>query len=210
MAKVTGPLMSFSASGSLAGAMVFSNSKGRPYVRQLVIPSNPNTNAQQGVRASMKSMNILWAVMTIAAKATWAAAAAVKNVSTWNAFVARNQSDAAIGEAPQRQDPAEASVPPSIPTAIVDSVAGNQVTITANEPATGNTFGVALWISPTTGFTPASANLKQVVAGTATPGSPMAFTVSNLDVGTYYYRLKGFDFAGEWGTTSAEGSFVVV
>ena len=46
MAKVTGPLMSMSASGSIAGAITFAIWKGRAYVRQLVIPSNPSTPAQ--------------------------------------------------------------------------------------------------------------------------------------------------------------------
>lgn len=42
--------MSLSASGSFGGAMVFSHSKGRNIVRQLVIPSNPRTEAQVAVR----------------------------------------------------------------------------------------------------------------------------------------------------------------
>lgn len=41
MAKVTGPLMSMSASGKIADAIVFSVWKGVAYVRQYVIPANP-------------------------------------------------------------------------------------------------------------------------------------------------------------------------
>ena len=51
MAKVTGPLMSLSASGSVANTLVFSIWKGRPYVRELVKPSNPQTEAQAAVRS---------------------------------------------------------------------------------------------------------------------------------------------------------------
>ena len=50
MAKVTGPLMSVSASGSFAGAMVFAGWKGRSYVRQLVIPMNPASAGQELAR----------------------------------------------------------------------------------------------------------------------------------------------------------------
>lgn len=46
MAKVTGPLMSMSASGKLGDAIVFSIWKGSAYVRQFVIPSNPKTGDQ--------------------------------------------------------------------------------------------------------------------------------------------------------------------
>lgn len=50
MAKVTGPLMSVSASGAFAGSMVFANWKGTSYVRQLVIPLNPKTLGQETAR----------------------------------------------------------------------------------------------------------------------------------------------------------------
>jgi hypothetical protein len=47
MAKVTGPLMSMSASGKIADALVFAAWKGVAYVRQFVIPANPQS-ADQG------------------------------------------------------------------------------------------------------------------------------------------------------------------
>lgn len=50
MAKVTGPLMSMDASGAFGGTMVFGKWKGRPTVRQLVIPANPQTTGQQASR----------------------------------------------------------------------------------------------------------------------------------------------------------------
>lgn len=50
MAKVTGPLMSLDASGSVASTITFSKWKGRNYVRQRVVPSNPSTAGQIAVR----------------------------------------------------------------------------------------------------------------------------------------------------------------
>lgn len=50
MAKVTGPLMSMSASGKIADALVFSVWKGVAYVRQFVIPSNPESPGQGDTR----------------------------------------------------------------------------------------------------------------------------------------------------------------
>ena len=56
MAKVTGPLMSMDASGKFAGALVFSKWKGRPTVRQLVTPANPQNAAQTDQRNMVRVM----------------------------------------------------------------------------------------------------------------------------------------------------------
>lgn len=46
MARVTGPLMSMEASGSIGKALTFANWVGRPYVRRWATPSNPQTEGQ--------------------------------------------------------------------------------------------------------------------------------------------------------------------
>lgn len=46
MAKVNGPLMSMSASGKIGDAIVFAAWKGIAYVRQFVIPANPQSSGQ--------------------------------------------------------------------------------------------------------------------------------------------------------------------
>lgn len=56
MAKVSGPLMSMSASGQFAGSMVFGAWKGQPYVRQLVTPSNPKSAGQETARNATRTM----------------------------------------------------------------------------------------------------------------------------------------------------------
>lgn len=50
MAKVINPLLSGSASGQLGGMMTFDK---RGYVRQYVVPANPNTANQQIVRETL-------------------------------------------------------------------------------------------------------------------------------------------------------------
>lgn len=56
MAKVSGPLMSMDASGKFAGTLVFTKWKGRPVVRQLVKPSNPQSEGQLEARNAMRVM----------------------------------------------------------------------------------------------------------------------------------------------------------
>lgn len=60
MARVSGPLMSLDASGKFAGVMVASIWKGRNYMRQYVIPTNPNTTAQQAQRALLAAAVAAW------------------------------------------------------------------------------------------------------------------------------------------------------
>jgi len=50
MAKVSGPLMSMDARGKFANTLVFSGWKGRPTVRQLVQPTNPQSADQMTAR----------------------------------------------------------------------------------------------------------------------------------------------------------------
>jgi len=53
MAKVTGPLMSLSASGKIANTIVFAGWKGVQYARQYVIPANPQSEGQGDQRIMM-------------------------------------------------------------------------------------------------------------------------------------------------------------
>jgi hypothetical protein len=53
MAKVTMPLMSGTASGKFAKALVFFGWKGTAVVRQLVTPSNPQTGGQGDMRLAL-------------------------------------------------------------------------------------------------------------------------------------------------------------
>jgi hypothetical protein len=66
MAKVTGPLLSIDASGSVAETMTFSKWVGRNYVRQRVIPANPQSAAQMLVRNIFQAMGkaTKWAGLT--------------------------------------------------------------------------------------------------------------------------------------------------
>jgi hypothetical protein len=54
MARVVGPLMSLAASQTLGDTLVFSQWKGRYYVRMRVDPYNPKSADQEAVREAMK------------------------------------------------------------------------------------------------------------------------------------------------------------
>ena len=67
MAKVTGPLMSLDASGTVAKTTTFSKWKGRNYVRHRVIPRNPQSAGQVATRGYLGVLaKAAFAVLTIA------------------------------------------------------------------------------------------------------------------------------------------------
>lgn len=95
MAKVTGPLMSMDASGAFGGALVFGKWKGRPTVRQFVIPANPRTANQVASRnrirltgAAQKQVNLSTQIKsgeTLSDEARWKAAA--PSGFAWNGYL---------------------------------------------------------------------------------------------------------------------------
>ncbi len=60
MAKVTSPLFSFDARGQVGKAIVFSYWKGINYVRQFVIPANPQSADQVAVRDLITDASVAW------------------------------------------------------------------------------------------------------------------------------------------------------
>jgi len=60
MAKVTAPLLSFSASGKIADTLVAFSWKGISVMRQYVIPTNPNTAAQVTQRTLFTACVSAW------------------------------------------------------------------------------------------------------------------------------------------------------
>lgn len=60
MAKVTGPLLSLDASGSVASTITYSRWKGINYVRQRIIPTYTNTVGQQAVRDFWTQASQAW------------------------------------------------------------------------------------------------------------------------------------------------------
>jgi hypothetical protein len=74
MAKLTGPLLSFGARGSVGKTLVAAKWRGIAYARQHVIPANPQTVAQQATRTLFAELREMWKL------------APAEIYNTWNAF----------------------------------------------------------------------------------------------------------------------------
>lgn len=89
MAKVTAPLLSMGASGTVGKTMTFGSWKGIPYIRQRVTPANPNSSGQQQTRTVFAGASQTWRLFNDDAKAPWNAFATGAQFTGRNAYVGR-------------------------------------------------------------------------------------------------------------------------
>lgn len=203
MVKLQGPLFSLAASGTIADAVVFSSWKGRAYARERVIPANPQSGPQTGLRAMMKFLSQEWDGLTSAEKATWLARAQQTVISNFNAFTSYNQTRWRSYKGPSQEDPAaDASTPAAAPTTTpTGGIRQIQLSIADGAPAPD--WGWIIHRSETTGFTPAFSNVVAVIPWGTTP---TIYIDTPLVAGTYYYRINGFNDDGIKGALEAEVS----
>ena len=202
MVKVLGPAMSLDASGSLAGTLVFSKWKGRNYIRQHVIPANPRSGGQVGVRAMFKFLAQDWAGLTAGNQATWEDRADDLVASPFNAFMSYNQRRWRDFNTPSIEDPAtDVGTPPTGPTGVATPDV-RSMTITLTDTVTPPDYGYAIFRSPTGTFSLAWSNCIAVVpwSGAATT----EYIDSPLEPGQYFYNAIGFLETGVEGADGTE------
>lgn len=204
MVKVLGPMMSFDASGTIGNIATFSKWKGRPYVRQRVVPANPKSVLQVSTRAMMKFLSQAWAGVGATPKGSWDTLAAATQISPFNAYIARNQMRYREFQAPSQTYPAAETG--TQPVAVLTSAVGgpSYIDVTLTITTLNQVWGVILFRSPTGTFTPSRANAIAVVAVTGT--GTLVYTDSNLAAGTYYYDAKFFTTEGALGPDEGEVS----
>lgn len=88
--KLTGPLLSLGASGSIAKTIVMGTYRGIPYARQHVIPANPRTTAQQLTRDVFAALDLQYKYSLALAQAPWKLYSKGKGFYDRNAFIGQN------------------------------------------------------------------------------------------------------------------------
>lgn len=203
MVKVYGPMMSLDASGSLADAITFSKWKGRNYVRERVIPANPKSGPQVGMRAMLSFLSKQWTNLTAAEKADWLDRAKAKVVSNFNAYTSYNQARWRSYLNPSKLDPAaETGTQPSAPTT-TPTGGIRQVSLSIADGVNAPDWAYVIHRG-TTGFTPAFSNVIAVVEWNS--GGTTTYVDTPLAAGTYYYRIYGTLNTGLKGAVEAEVS----
>jgi hypothetical protein len=137
MAKTKSPLLSLSARGQIGKSQVYGTWRGVPYVRQHVIPSNPNTTQQQVTRNTFKALSDLWKLMGTIARAPWDAATTGRPLTNRNQFIKSNLPDLR-GEADMAlfigSPGAKGGLPPSA-VAAAATVSSGELEVTVTSPA---------------------------------------------------------------------------
>ena len=207
MALVTGPFMSLDASGTLAGTLTASHWKGRSYMRQRVIPNNPKSAAQTGVRSMLKFLGARWAVLSAPQKASYEDDATARSISAFNQYCSANLTRWQQNKAPTELWPApEAATPLTLSTMTLTGYAG-YATVVMTPSAGTDIGGYIVYRSLAEITTP---NWAQVIAVIEADGAnAVTYTDSPLDAATYHYRAQAFCDDGISGTVKADDTVVV-
>jgi len=194
-------MMSLGASGTLGDAITFSIWKGRAYVRERVIPSNPKSGAQTGRRAMFQFLTQNWAAISTASKATWQDLADQIVALKFNAYVKQGMEDWHNFLAPAHETPATRAGTPSdndLDAAVWEE---NRIKITASGSALGNNWGKVLYGSLTGVFTPSVGNCILVLPDTTIASHDIFWTPP--EVATWYINIMTF---AEDGAITAAGT----
>jgi len=200
MATTKGPLMSLDASGSLADTIVYSKWKGRNYVRQHVIPSNPKTGLQVGMRSMMRFVTQIWATLSLIIQDRWKVVADPLSITPLNAMVQLNQ-ERVRQDFGSVQDPtlAEGAVE-AAPTVPVATAQIKSLKLTWVDSAGADDWCTFIYMDATGVVTPGPSNLIRII-----PTGDQQFVVTGLTTGTtYHFKLKGCEKGGTLGTATAD------
>jgi hypothetical protein len=202
MVKVSGPAFSLEASGSLANTIVYSKWKGRPYVRQLVTPTNPKSASQTGMRAMFAFLSTEWAGLSAADKATWEDLADATNISPFNAFVSFNQAKWRDFGSPTDEYPDPASGTPANLGSEAAAASGRNIILTGTNSGGGQNWGIMIFRELSAAFTTDWSNCIAVIPLGDTDA--LQYTDGPLDPDTYYYNFRNFTDGGLLNTEETE------
>lgn len=185
--------MSLAASGSVAKTLTYAHWKGRPYVRQLVTPSNPRSTAQYFTRAMMAFLARAWAHMeafSSGSQATWQDLAKQGNFSPFNAFVKTNMMRWTQLQGPILMATGAGSNTDNTITAFTATAGVRQIAISFHDAANNAGWDYSIVLDPANGATP-PITLTRLIMQNETPGVAATLTgqMSGLDPGTYSVAL---------------------
>jgi hypothetical protein len=194
--------MSMDASGTIGKTITFAKWKGRHYVRGRVVPNNPKSAGQLGVRSMFRFLATQWAGLSAPAKASYDAAAEAKAISPFNQYVSENSLRWQAFSAPTQTTPAlEASTPLTITTAPLTGGVG-EITMVITPSGGTAIWGYMIFRDAAAITVPSPAKCVAVIE--ADGANEVTFLDSPLVAGTYHYRVCAFNTDGIKGTILAD------
>ncbi len=90
MAKPRAPLLSFGASGSIANTLTYASWRGINYVREKVIPENPQSVEQTKTRSLFAWLSDVWKISPALFQACWTESASGRKFTDRNNMIGQN------------------------------------------------------------------------------------------------------------------------
>lgn len=208
MVRLFAPALSLGASGTIGEALTFATWKGRAYLRERVIPSNPKSQAQWGIRSMLRFLSQEWSGLSAADKATWETLAESQAISPFNAYVQQNMYRWRDFLTPSADYPAAGGGTPAAITATTTLPVGKLIVSQVTLGAGADQWGVIVYVDPVTGFTPSRGNARYIAAAAASGITALSF--GPFDPGTYYLRFHSFDDTGAKDTSYATEDSVTI
>lgn len=207
MARLTGPLMSLDASGTIAKTVTYSKWKGRNYARERIIPANPKSAKQTGIRALFAFVAAFWDSLSAPNKATWATIADSLQITNFNAYVRENLNRWMNWQAPTEAYPAaEASTPLTVTTLTTTGGVG-QVDISITPSGSTDIWGMVILRDSAEITVPDWTKAVKVLV--ADGSNAVTWVDTPLAAGTWHYRAAVINTDGVLGTVKADQTATV-
>jgi hypothetical protein len=187
--------------------MTYAGWKGRNYVRQRVIPTNPRSASQTGVRSMFRFLAQAWSGLLAAEQGDYDAQAEALQLSAFNCFMKQNMDRWQLNQGPSKNSPAEETSDALTITTM--SLTGGDGNVTVELTPSGGTsiWGYAIFRSPSEITTP---NFTTCIAVIAADGAnAVEYVDSPLAAGTYHYRAAALNDDGVIGTVKEDATAVV-
>ncbi len=207
MVKLVGPMFSLEASGTIGKSITYAKWKGRAYARQRVIPTNPRSASQTGMRSMFSFLSKQWTNIATVDQDTFDADAAAKDISPFNSYMALNM-DRWKNYLPPSQTfvPAEASTPMLV--TLMTLVGGEAYANIDLTPFSGSDiWGFEIYRDLAEITDPNNSNTVAVVEADGV--NAIEYNDTGLDAGTYHYRAAVINDDGIRGTVIADDTVVV-
>lgn len=207
--KVTGPMFSMSASGTIGGVITAATWKGRAYFRSRVTPSNPRSPAQTANRAAFRFIGQNWATIGGTYQGTWELLAQQLAISPFNAYQRANSRYWTAFIAPTMTSDTDYSMTPGTVVTPIATAGVKQIVLTLSLSVAADNWGQVVFAK--LGSAPTGVKSEVVAMVKDIDTANVTFVHSGLTIGeTWHYKSRPFAEDGSWGTLSADANATVL
>jgi hypothetical protein len=198
MVKLSGPLNSLAASGTINKSLTFQQQQGRQIARLARKPRNPKTGKQRARRAMLLFLAQQWPLLTAEQQDTWQQPAAHQEISRYNAYLGYNLRRWTNHRPPSKTWPASETGSFPVTSAHGASANGKRVELQLNCSLDNDGWAAPWYMIPTVATIPGPEHLVAF----ADLAGPMTIKVllKPMPPGTYHFRAKRFTTHGRMDT----------